>query len=63
MHSQVYASAGYMQDMLLTAAVIAYLLALYVGLSVAVHGWAGFTAALSPAPARRVRGGGGSRRS
>jgi hypothetical protein len=40
--------AGFMQDMVLTASVIMYLLALFVGLMVATRGWNDLMALMRP---------------
>lgn len=45
---QVVKVAGFMQDMVLTASVILYLLALFVGLVVATRGWRDLLALLKP---------------
>jgi hypothetical protein len=40
--------AGFMQDMVLTASVIVYLLALFVGLMLATRGWSDLMALMKP---------------
>lgn len=44
-----------MLDMVLTAAVLVYLIGLYVVLAVYTHGWDGFAASFSPKPVKRTR--------
>jgi hypothetical protein len=52
---QVLKAAGFMQDMLLLAAVLLYLGGLWMVLVVATRGWAELQALWSPKPAARRR--------
>jgi hypothetical protein len=47
--------AGFMQDMVLTASVILYLLALFVGLVVATRGWKELIALMKPKASKQQR--------
>jgi exosortase/archaeosortase len=52
---QVVKVAGFMQDMVLTACTIAYLLALFVGLVVAARGWSDLLRYFKPKVSKQYR--------
>jgi hypothetical protein len=60
---QVVKVAGFMQDMVLTASVILYLLALFVGLVVATRGWKELIALMKPKVSKQQRRSSGVKRS
>lgn len=60
---QVVKVAGFMQDMVLTASVILYLLALFVGLVVATRGWKELIALMKPKASKQQRKSSGAKRS